>query len=51
MKGIPGIQLQRLQEAMRIRHCALSLVGEPITCMFFTASDIDMFLILHRPIY
>ncbi|CCJ28119.1 unnamed protein product [Pneumocystis jirovecii] len=38
MKGIPGIQLQRLQEAMRIRHCALSLVGEPITCMFFTAN-------------
>ncbi|KAG4305406.1 hypothetical protein PORY_000962 [Pneumocystis oryctolagi] len=31
MKGIPGIQQERLQEAMRIRHCALSLVGEPIT--------------------
>ncbi|KAG5513881.1 hypothetical protein PMAC_000503 [Pneumocystis sp. 'macacae'] len=31
MKGIPGIQLERLQEATHIRHCALSLVGEPIT--------------------
>ncbi|KTW28466.1 hypothetical protein T552_01727 [Pneumocystis carinii B80] len=31
MKGIPGIRLERLEEAMRIRHCALSLVGEPIT--------------------
>lgn len=31
MKGIPGIRLERFQEAMRIRHCALSLVGEPIT--------------------
>ncbi|EMR08950.1 hypothetical protein PNEG_02729 [Pneumocystis murina B123] len=31
MKGIPGIRPERLKEAMRIRHCALSLVGEPIT--------------------
>lgn len=31
MKGIPGIRSERLEEAMRIRHCALSLVGEPIT--------------------
>lgn len=31
MKGIPGVLPERLQEAMRIRHCALSLVGEPIT--------------------
>ncbi|KAG5437485.1 hypothetical protein PCANB_000913 [Pneumocystis canis] len=31
LKGMPGIQLNRLQDAMNIRHCALSLVGEPIT--------------------
>lgn len=30
LKGVPGIRAERFQEAMRIRHCALSLVGEPI---------------------
>eukprot|EP01083_Nonionella_stella_P022548 62360_1 len=31
MKGVPGVIKERLDEAMgRIRHCALSLVGEPI---------------------
>ena len=30
MKGVPGLRAERFQEAMRIRHCALSLVGEPI---------------------
>ncbi|KAI4165570.1 MAG: hypothetical protein LQ342_000983 [Letrouitia transgressa] len=30
MKGVPGVRAERFQEAMRIRHCALSLVGEPI---------------------
>ena len=30
MKGIPGIRADRFQEAFNIRHCALSLVGEPI---------------------
>ncbi|CAG2103548.1 unnamed protein product [Medioppia subpectinata] len=29
-KGVPGVQTQRLNEAMKVRHCALSLVGEPI---------------------
>ncbi|KAL7520206.1 hypothetical protein ACHAWX_006838 [Stephanocyclus meneghinianus] len=29
-RGIPGIQLDRWEEAHRVRHCALSLVGEPI---------------------
>lgn len=29
-KGIPGVKKERLAEAMNIRHCALSLVGEPI---------------------
>eukprot|EP00595_Chromulina_sp_UTEXLB2642_P000478 CAMPEP_0196761188 /NCGR_PEP_ID=MMETSP1095-20130614/354_1 /TAXON_ID=96789 ORGANISM="Chromulina nebulosa, Strain UTEXLB2642" /NCGR_SAMPLE_ID=MMETSP1095 /ASSEMBLY_ACC=CAM_ASM_000446 /LENGTH=487 /DNA_ID=CAMNT_0042110411 /DNA_START=329 /DNA_END=1789 /DNA_ORIENTATION=- len=30
MKGVPGVLPDRLQEAMTVRHCALSLVGEPI---------------------
>ena len=30
MRGVPGVRSERFQEAMRIRHCALSLVGEPI---------------------
>ncbi len=30
MKGVPGVQPERLKEAMTVRHCALSLVGEPI---------------------
>lgn len=30
MRGVPGIQLDRFQEAFQVRHCALSLVGEPI---------------------
>ncbi|ORY65062.1 uncharacterized protein BCR38DRAFT_484533 [Pseudomassariella vexata] len=30
MRGVPGVRAERFVEAMRIRHCALSLVGEPI---------------------
>jgi len=30
MKGVPGVQSDRFTEAMNVRHCALSLVGEPI---------------------
>lgn len=30
MRGIPGIQMARFEEAFNVRHCALSLVGEPI---------------------
>lgn len=30
LRGLPGVQLDRFQEAMDVRHCALSLVGEPI---------------------
>lgn len=30
MRGVPGVRADRFEEAMRIRHCALSLVGEPI---------------------
>ncbi|KAK5696667.1 Fe-S oxidoreductase [Elasticomyces elasticus] len=30
MRGVPGVRAERFAEAMQIRHCALSLVGEPI---------------------
>lgn len=30
MRGVPGVTPERLEDAMIIRHCALSLVGEPI---------------------
>ena len=30
LRGVPGLRAARFQEAMTIRHCALSLVGEPI---------------------
>ncbi|XP_064459907.1 S-adenosyl-L-methionine-dependent tRNA 4-demethylwyosine synthase TYW1-like [Ornithodoros turicata] len=29
-RGVPGVQQVKLEEATRVRHCALSLVGEPI---------------------
>jgi tRNA wybutosine-synthesizing protein 1 len=30
MRGVPGVKADRYKEAMTVRHCALSLVGEPI---------------------
>ncbi|EPX71990.1 wybutosine biosynthesis protein Tyw1 [Schizosaccharomyces octosporus yFS286] len=30
MRGVPGVRQDRFLEASRVRHCALSLVGEPI---------------------
>ncbi|KAF8248262.1 hypothetical protein K440DRAFT_583650 [Wilcoxina mikolae CBS 423.85] len=30
LKGVPGVRADRFSEAFTIRHCALSLVGEPI---------------------
>uniref|UniRef100_A0A7C9A8H1 tRNA 4-demethylwyosine synthase (AdoMet-dependent) n=1 Tax=Opuntia streptacantha TaxID=393608 RepID=A0A7C9A8H1_OPUST len=30
MKGVPGVEEKRLSEGLLPRHCALSLVGEPI---------------------
>jgi len=30
LRGVPGVRAERFQEAMTVRHCALSLVGEPI---------------------
>lgn len=30
MKGVPGVKMDRWVEAATVKHCALSLVGEPI---------------------
>ncbi|TKA25197.1 hypothetical protein B0A50_05895 [Salinomyces thailandicus] len=30
LRGVPGVRADRFAAALRIRHCALSLVGEPI---------------------
>jgi tRNA wybutosine-synthesizing protein 1 len=30
LRGLPGLRLDRWNEAFTVRHCALSLVGEPI---------------------
>lgn len=30
MRGVPGVSPERLQDAFNVKHCALSLVGEPI---------------------
>ncbi|XP_033620796.1 S-adenosyl-L-methionine-dependent tRNA 4-demethylwyosine synthase TYW1 isoform X1 [Fukomys damarensis] len=29
-KGVPGVKPERFEEGMKVKHCALSLVGEPI---------------------
>ncbi|XP_032120563.1 S-adenosyl-L-methionine-dependent tRNA 4-demethylwyosine synthase TYW1 isoform X3 [Sapajus apella] len=29
-KGVPGVKAERFEEGMMVKHCALSLVGEPI---------------------
>ncbi|XP_054108436.2 S-adenosyl-L-methionine-dependent tRNA 4-demethylwyosine synthase TYW1 isoform X13 [Callithrix jacchus] len=29
-KGVPGVKAERFEEGMAVKHCALSLVGEPI---------------------
>ncbi|XP_036135226.1 S-adenosyl-L-methionine-dependent tRNA 4-demethylwyosine synthase TYW1 isoform X1 [Molossus molossus] len=29
-KGVPGVKEERFKEGMKVKHCALSLVGEPI---------------------
>ncbi|KAK7682930.1 hypothetical protein QCA50_013963 [Cerrena zonata] len=31
MRGVPGIQMDRFEEAFKVKHAALSLVGEPIS--------------------
>lgn len=30
LRGVPGVRAERFAEGMQVRHCALSLVGEPI---------------------
>ena len=30
MRGVPGVLPEKLEEGMKVQHCALSLVGEPI---------------------
>ena len=35
LKGMLGVKPARYEEAKRVRHCALSLVGEPIFCNLF----------------
>lgn len=30
LRGVPGVIAERFQKAFQVRHCALSLVGEPI---------------------
>uniref|UniRef100_A0A8C3P765 S-adenosyl-L-methionine-dependent tRNA 4-demethylwyosine synthase TYW1 n=1 Tax=Chrysemys picta bellii TaxID=8478 RepID=A0A8C3P765_CHRPI len=43
-KGVPGVRVDRFEEGMVVKHCALSLVGEPI--MY---PEINTFLkLLHR---
>lgn len=32
LRGMMGVREERWEEAKRVRHCALSLVGEPIFC-------------------
>eukprot|EP00937_MAST-01D_sp_MAST-1D-sp2_P005942 g5942.t1 len=52
MKGVPGVIPQRLAEAQTVRHCALSLVGEPIMyphinefCRLLHSKRISSFLV------
>lgn len=44
LRGVPGVRAERFQEAMRIRHCALSLVGEPIFYPYIN----QLLAMLHR---
>jgi len=51
-RGIPGVSKERLQDAMTIKHCALSLVGEPIIYPYINefvdllhANNISSFLV------
>ncbi|RXM90558.1 S-adenosyl-L-methionine-dependent tRNA 4-demethylwyosine synthase [Acipenser ruthenus] len=30
LEGVPGVKADRYEEGMAVKHCALSLVGEPI---------------------
>jgi len=39
LRGMMGVKAERYEEAKRVRHCALSLVGEPIFCIFPPIND------------
>ncbi|GIZ41793.1 hypothetical protein CKM354_000508700 [Cercospora kikuchii] len=52
LRGVPGVRAERFAEGMQIRHCALSLVGEPIFYPYINellgmlhASHISSFLV------
>jgi tRNA wybutosine-synthesizing protein 1 len=52
LKGMPGVIPERLEEAMTVAHCALSLVGEPIMypyiaefCKYLHDRKISTFLV------
>lgn len=30
VSGVPGLKVERYEEGLEVKHCALSLVGEPI---------------------
>ncbi|KAI8149236.1 hypothetical protein BJV82DRAFT_504409 [Fennellomyces sp. T-0311] len=52
LKGVPGVKADRFQEAFTIKHCALSLVGEPIFyphinefCKLLHENNISSFLV------
>lgn len=52
MKGVPGVEKERFEEAFTVRHCALSLVGEPIIYPYINefvdllhSKDISSFLV------
>lgn len=44
MHGIPGADPKKIQEASKVRHCALSLVGEPILYPYIN----DLITMLHQ---
>lgn len=44
MRGLPGADAERIKEAMTVKHCALSLVGEPIMYPYIN----DLLTLLHR---
>ncbi|QIW99041.1 hypothetical protein AMS68_004559 [Peltaster fructicola] len=44
LRGVPGVRAERFEEGMRIRHCALSLVGEPIFYPFIN----ELLAMLHK---
>lgn len=41
LKGMMGVKVERYEEAKKVRHCALSLVGEPIFCMLLNIGGAD----------